>query len=93
MPCLNVPDCGRQTSITAGTILHRSKLPLQTPAHVAAADAAVPIAASAAESGAGGRWGIEGWVVVRFLSGRVSVPALYADAGERRQFGGGLLIR
>jgi transposase-like protein/predicted RNA-binding Zn-ribbon protein involved in translation (DUF1610 family) len=24
------PDCGRQTSVTAGTILHRSKLPLQT---------------------------------------------------------------
>ncbi|MGH7074219.1 MAG: IS1595 family transposase [Stellaceae bacterium] len=24
------PDCGRQTSITSGTILHRSKLPLQT---------------------------------------------------------------
>lgn len=24
------PSCGRQTSVTAGTILHRSKLPLQT---------------------------------------------------------------
>jgi transposase-like protein/predicted RNA-binding Zn-ribbon protein involved in translation (DUF1610 family) len=24
------PNCGRQTSVTAGTILHRSKLPLQT---------------------------------------------------------------
>ena len=27
---LECPDCGRQTSVTAGTILHRSKLPLQT---------------------------------------------------------------
>lgn len=27
---LECSDCGRQTSVTAGTILHRSKLPLQT---------------------------------------------------------------
>lgn len=27
---LECVDCGRQTSVTAGTILHRSKLPLQT---------------------------------------------------------------
>src|SRR5258708_5021228 len=27
---LECPYCGRETSVTAGTILHRSKLPLQT---------------------------------------------------------------